>query len=321
MGVALKHITDPVPEILKVNPDLPQETDTIIKTAMAKKKEDRYPSVTELAKAFNLAAKSDAGAALPPDTSRAAASPFSNNRLVLIVAGVFVFGAVILLTVIMGIFFKSRFSSQSQPTPAVDATVHPVAASTAGSFTEEFDGTLDANWKYFITGGPESQLTSSIQNGFMNFDIAGGNLRYYAYYAPKTYANVRVDARAENLGDSNSSVLILCRYNESKGWYEFRINSGGLYEILYSTLNADKIHVSSSRIANGGSNLIKVGKAVNEYSVTCSGRTLSLSVNGSLVKSVDDNQFLLEDGYAGFGAMSEKVPVQIGIDSVGVSQP
>ncbi len=37
MGVALKQITDPVPEILKANPDLPQETDTVIKTAMAKK--------------------------------------------------------------------------------------------------------------------------------------------------------------------------------------------------------------------------------------------------------------------------------------------
>jgi serine/threonine protein kinase len=36
MGVVVKHITDPVPEILKVMPDLPPEFDKIIKSAMAK---------------------------------------------------------------------------------------------------------------------------------------------------------------------------------------------------------------------------------------------------------------------------------------------
>jgi len=41
MGVAIKHITEPVPEILKSDPSLPRAADTIIRTAMAKKKEDR----------------------------------------------------------------------------------------------------------------------------------------------------------------------------------------------------------------------------------------------------------------------------------------
>jgi len=47
MGVAVKHITDPVPEILKINPGLPAEADTIIKTAMAKDPSLRYQTATE----------------------------------------------------------------------------------------------------------------------------------------------------------------------------------------------------------------------------------------------------------------------------------
>jgi serine/threonine-protein kinase len=59
MGVAVKHITDPVPEILKVNPGLPAEADTIIKTAMAKDPSLRYQTATELAKALTHAALSE----------------------------------------------------------------------------------------------------------------------------------------------------------------------------------------------------------------------------------------------------------------------
>jgi serine/threonine protein kinase len=56
MGVVVKHITEPVPEILKVLPDLPPEIDTIIKTSMAKDKTARYSNTIELAKALNLVA-------------------------------------------------------------------------------------------------------------------------------------------------------------------------------------------------------------------------------------------------------------------------
>ncbi len=52
----LKHINEPVPEILKENPELPESVDAVIKKSMAKKKEDRYATAVELARALNLAA-------------------------------------------------------------------------------------------------------------------------------------------------------------------------------------------------------------------------------------------------------------------------
>ena len=352
LGVAVKHITDPVPEILKVNPSLPRETDTLIKTAMAKKKEERYPTTTELAKALLQIAASGNGGAVPqsavshPGSPESASSPIasqpvssssapSGNNRSLIFAGIAIFGVLaILVVVVLGAFFLKDRLFPSQPdltataaTVSTDETAATVATETgqpeanSDSFTEDFNGSLD-NWDHFVAGGPESQMKSSIDNGFLNFEIMSKGLHYYAYYTPKTYSNVRIDVRAENRGEFNSIVTIICRYSEDKGWYEFNINNGGLYQILYTKWNTDKQNTNSTIIANGGSTLIHAGKEVNEYSATCSDRTLSLSINGTEVRSEVDNKFVLDDGYVGIGAASEKlIPIEVRIDSVSVSQP
>jgi serine/threonine protein kinase len=49
MGAAVAHITEPVPNILTVRPDLPPACDHIIRCAMAKNPDDRYPTAGELA--------------------------------------------------------------------------------------------------------------------------------------------------------------------------------------------------------------------------------------------------------------------------------
>ena len=48
MGVVIKHITDPVPEISDTNPKLSPGVSVIIKTAMAKDKNERYRTMTDL---------------------------------------------------------------------------------------------------------------------------------------------------------------------------------------------------------------------------------------------------------------------------------
>jgi len=52
MGVAIKHITDPVPQILIANPNLPPEADVIIQTAMAKSKDDRFATAVDMVDAL-----------------------------------------------------------------------------------------------------------------------------------------------------------------------------------------------------------------------------------------------------------------------------
>jgi serine/threonine protein kinase len=52
-GQIIKHINDPIPNILEVYPDLPADCQGLINRAMAKKKEDRYATVVELAQALS----------------------------------------------------------------------------------------------------------------------------------------------------------------------------------------------------------------------------------------------------------------------------
>jgi hypothetical protein len=48
MAIAIKHVTDPVPRILTVNPNLPADMDLIIQKAMAKNREDRFGTAVEM---------------------------------------------------------------------------------------------------------------------------------------------------------------------------------------------------------------------------------------------------------------------------------
>ncbi len=52
MAVAFKHITDPVPQILLSNPNLPDDVDDVIQMAMAKDKEERFATAGELVDAL-----------------------------------------------------------------------------------------------------------------------------------------------------------------------------------------------------------------------------------------------------------------------------
>lgn len=55
VSAALSHITQPVPDILTVKPDLPPEVAAVLKKAMAKDKKDRYQTAIDLALALSKA--------------------------------------------------------------------------------------------------------------------------------------------------------------------------------------------------------------------------------------------------------------------------
>ena len=79
IGVAFKHVTEPVPRILSTNPHLPAQVQGIIERAMAKSPEARFASVGQMAAALasvaNLPNTSTPPGALPAAlTARAARS-------------------------------------------------------------------------------------------------------------------------------------------------------------------------------------------------------------------------------------------------------
>ncbi len=59
MGLAMKHIIEPVPRILEVNPDLPPGCEAIVMRAMAKEPEHRFQLTEELADALEKVARGE----------------------------------------------------------------------------------------------------------------------------------------------------------------------------------------------------------------------------------------------------------------------
>ncbi len=66
IGVAVKHIIDPIPQIRDSNPELPPFCQVIITRAMAKNREDRFATTVEFALALNQAALPQVTAVLQP---------------------------------------------------------------------------------------------------------------------------------------------------------------------------------------------------------------------------------------------------------------
>jgi len=129
MGVVVKHITEPVPEILKASPSLPHEVDTLIKTSMAKHKEDRYANPIELAKALNLAAFGQPGNLTFSTNSGVSARVKSSTvQLSRGQTGLVVTGVVLLVAVIGFFLIRNLLVPPAQPAPTLLVTV---PASTA----------------------------------------------------------------------------------------------------------------------------------------------------------------------------------------------
>jgi hypothetical protein len=65
LAVMYAHMQDPPPTVTAVRRDLPQALDQVIATAMAKKKENRYPSCSAMAGALRTALEVGTGRSLP----------------------------------------------------------------------------------------------------------------------------------------------------------------------------------------------------------------------------------------------------------------
>jgi hypothetical protein len=207
-------------------------------------------------------------------------------------------------------------SDQSSPAPT-----EPPAQPSSGQqyFTEEFDGDI-SNWSYFVTKNDTTADDSGVQpitdNGFLVLDI-GKYLNVYTLYDPYTYDNVRLDVRVDNRGTNNNNINLVCRYSD-EGWYEISIANNGLYW-LYAVDGTKGAYV---KIADGGSNKIKSGKEVNEYTFICNDRNLKLMINGVDTTTYTDNQFVFRDGQVGVGLSSFKdMPVKVEFDWVKISEP
>lgn len=211
------------------------------------------------------------------------------------------------------------------------ATAAPTEMSMGGSttasadyFTENFNPDVDLSkwpaftWNNLASGSYQPEpATLTTKDGYLIFDLQKPNLSTYAIYDPASFGDVKISVSAHNSGQNSSSISLICRYND-EGWYEFKIGNDGLYSILGYMVVEKKYYT----LFSGGSNAIHTGMGVNEYTVTCVGNELSLSINGKAVNTVKDNMHQLGDGKVGVGVSSKDVfPILDEIDSFMVDKP
>lgn len=262
-----------------------------------------------------------------PNTS----SLLINNSRFLIVGGIFISLLLFCTLAVAGIWFGlmpvtavGPTSTDVEKSTPDSITTKNIQVNTAtvpivnGSFTEEFD-VLPTNWSPFIVNGNTNSWQPSIKNNALFFNLTSKDLGSYFSYNPFSYKDVKITITAENRGDYESAISVICRRGE-EGWYEFNVTSLGFYHVFYKNIDVNG-KMKESPIANGASAKFHPGKDVNEYTITCQKRTLSLWVNGFKTVSVDDNQFALKEGTIGIGVTSfSEIPAVMYINQVKVEQ-
>ena len=210
------------------------------------------------------------------------------------------------------------------PAATVQPTIPPAESSPTlenqAFFTEDFNNG-SSNWSYFLTSGDDSNLDLYAKNGMLTFDINGRDVWAYALYDPFYYSDVQIDVSAANRGNNENNISLICRYDEKKGWYEFNVFSDGRYDILFGQWKSGQSGAAYEKLYDGGSNAIRTGMAINEYTAVCNGNSLTLYVNGTKVHTAS-SEFGLQKGQIGIGASSfDRYPVAVDFDWVKISQP
>jgi hypothetical protein len=211
--------------------------------------------------------------------------------------------------------------TEALPTDApVEAPTEAPASQSQQFFTEEFEQDPGSGWVVDIIGpGAEAHKDSvktEFSNSRMRIELPEDNLSYYYTFLGHSYDNVRIDLRADNRGVNTNNVSLTCR-SSNDGWYEWSVGSGGDWYLYAVT---DKFNLISS----GGTNSLKQGKEVNEYTLICQDRKISMFVNGQELKlsPVIDNKYGLREGTVGFNVSSLNVtPVIVEIDWFKISEP
>jgi hypothetical protein len=215
--------------------------------------------------------------------------------------------------------------TEAPPTEEPPTEEQPTAVPVQQFFTEEFDSPLSGDWDILTVTGSDAadpdKVTVEAQEGKLVWDFESEYVYYYMFYNAFNYEDVTIALSADNRGRNNNSISLVCRYDPDVGWYEFNIANNGLYDIIYAevTSNGD---IDYQTIVNGGSNSIKQGKEVNEYSITCDGDELSLTINGDDVKTVTERTYGLREGQVGMSVSSFNVlPILIEMDWFEISEP
>jgi serine/threonine protein kinase len=301
LGLAMKHITDPVPSINEVRPDLPPTFNRLIETAMAKDRMQRFQTGQELANALGDATEGKALSsppASPPPAPLSTPPPLVSQPISpvpplpsavrparrrtglpwFVLAG----GGVLLLVLcaagVIGIGMAAGWWGTSQ-----EGESAPEESSLLSElpYLDEF---LDP-----ASGWPEY----SGENGQSGYDSGGYQIlvdlpyQQIAANPGKNFADVVIEFEAARLSGPEDAYLgAMCRYQDDDNYYYLIIGADGYYSIG-KIVDGENISLTE----NGTSPAILTGQAENSLRAECTSDILALYANGELLAQVQDGDF------------------------------
>lgn len=190
-------------------------------------------------------------------------------------------------------------------------------------YVDEFNTDL-TKWSTFMTSGDSRMVIPPVvDRGVLPLQLLQVDDRVGQYYLINdafSYSDVKVEAVVTNRGNNSNGVGLICRYS-NVGWYEVQVSNSQKFAI-YVVDSIGLVSQGYNEVFTGESSAIRSGPSTNVYTLTCKGKTISLSVNGQLVGEFEDTYLGLTDGKIGLSIWSpQTLPVIVDIETLTVSAP
>jgi hypothetical protein len=330
-AVLFGHMLEAPPEITQVRPDLSPALGDALATAMAKVKEERFPSCAEFVAAARAPLAATPSPASQPTVVPGGAAPTrkagapaaetrrrpgdamppplrpSRRRPWKVLAGI---GVVVAIAAGVALTFLLRDGA-----PSPGAADGPPATEQAGPQPREGTPILEDD-----LGTPSTDWETETGPAF-SIDFAQGALRFLVEEPERLALSlnrsgeirgardvaVEVDAAKVSGPDQNGFGVVCRAGSDGEDYYALRIGSQGTWDIIESTDGAPRLLANGTYAGRGGNADWRLrGECTGGKRVT-----LRLFVDGILVgEAVDENQ-PLPPGSAGVMAVAEDVPLDL----------
>ncbi len=209
-------------------------------------------------------------------------------------------------------FTQASTSTPKTPTPS--ATPPPAPR----SFTEQFTA-QPSYWTFLQINNGQPFPGPAVRNGFLAFDLSAPDQWAYALYTGHKYTDVTVSADVQFRTAGDGAAGLVCRYDPQAGWYELSVYADKTYELLFGQWLATGV-ARYMPIYQGQSDAI--GPDTDELTLQCQKNMLTISVNGTQLRSWQELKYGLQQGQVGLAASSfQDVPFTAAFDWLKVSEP